>query len=132
MKDRENNQYKRVPLPPPWCGAICRNAMGEVCIEHCAIKRDCSAFEPKPNLRLSDMPRFPETRNMTKEEKFTSVTVYLAAVVDELKGVQQNEPLRIRRPNLNRERCIEVLKNLKAENIQAHTEETDPTHQDRP
>ena len=92
--------------------------MGEVCIEHCAIKRDCSAFEPKPNLRLSDMPRFPETRNMTKEEKFTSVTVYLAAVVDELKGVQQNEPLRIRRPNLNRERCGEVLENIQGQDLQ--------------
>ena len=65
--------------------------MNEICIEHCAAKRDCSAFEPKPNLKLTDMPRFPlnESANMTKEEKFTSVTVYLATVVDHLQGNEE-------------------------------------------
>src|SRR6266498_4940928 len=93
MKDRENNQLQGVQLPPAWCGAICRNAMNEICIEECAIKRDCSAFEPKPNLKLSDMPRFPleESANMTKEEKFTSVTIYLSKVVDHLQG-REDEP----------------------------------------
>jgi len=66
--------------------------MNEVCVEHCAIKRDCSAFEPVPNLKLSDMPRFPQTDEMTKEEKFTSVTIYLAKVVDHLQGVEDEAP----------------------------------------
>ena len=89
MKERENNQSEKVLLPPAWCSAICRNAMNEVCIEHCAITKDCSAFDPKPNLKLGDLPRFPleASANMTKEEKFTSVTVYLAKVVDHLNGV---------------------------------------------
>ena len=78
-------------VPPAWCGAICRNAMSEMCCEHCAIKRDTSFFEPRPDLKLSDMPRFPKTEGMTREEKFTSVTVYLAKVVDHLKGIE-NEP----------------------------------------
>jgi hypothetical protein len=93
MKDRENNQSHLVQLPPPWCGSICRNAMSEVCMEHCAIERDCSGFEPKPNLNLGDMPRFPlkASSNMTKDEKFTAVTVYLAKVVDHLKGIE-DEP----------------------------------------
>jgi len=77
-------------VPPAWCGAICRNAMSEMCCEHCAIKRDTSYFEPKPNLKLGDMPRFPKTKGMTKEEKFTSVTVYLAKVVDHLQGVEDD------------------------------------------
>jgi hypothetical protein len=91
MKERQQNQFEAVQMPPAWCGAICRNAMNEICIEHCAIKRDCSAFEPKPNLKLADMPRFPlkESADMTKEEKFTSVTVYLAKVIDHLQGTEE-------------------------------------------
>ena len=75
-------------VPPAWCGAICRNAMSEMCCEHCAIKRDTSYFEPKPDLNLSNMPPFPlkESATMTREERFTSVTVYLAKMVDHLQG----------------------------------------------
>lgn len=88
MKDREQNQFEGVQMPPAWCSGICRNAMNEICIEDCALKRDCSAFEEKPNLKLIDMPRFPliESAEMTKEEKFTSVTIYLSKVVDHLQG----------------------------------------------
>ena len=78
-------------MPPVWCGSICRNAMNEVCVEHCAVKQDCSAFDPKPNLKLGDMPRFPNTKDMTREEKFTSVTIYLSKVVDHLQGIE-DEP----------------------------------------
>lgn len=62
--------------------------MNEKCVEDCALKRDCSGFEPKPNLKIGDMPRFPNTASMTKEEKFTVVTVYLAKIVDHLQGVE--------------------------------------------
>lgn len=78
-------------MPPVWCGAICRNAMNEICVESCAAKKDCSAFAPKPNLKLADMPRFPETEGMTREEKFTSVTIYLAKVVDHLQGLENEQ-----------------------------------------
>ena len=37
------------------------------------------------------MPRFPKTDGMTREEKFTSVTIYLAKVVDHLQG-NEDEP----------------------------------------
>ena len=50
------------------------------------MNRDCSYFEEKPGMKLGDMPRFPETAGMTKEEKFTSVTVFLSKVVDHLQG----------------------------------------------
>ena len=88
MKEKENNQTEGVQLPPIWCSSICRNSMNDICVEDCAIKRDCSAFEPRPNLNLSNMPPFPlkESSTMTKEEKFTSVTIYLAKVVDHLQG----------------------------------------------
>jgi hypothetical protein len=88
MKEREESQFSGVRLPPVWCGAICRNAMNEICVESCALKRDCSAFEPKPDLSLSNMPPFPlnDSVTMTKEEKFASVTIYLSKVVDHLTG----------------------------------------------
>ena len=88
MTERNGNQGKTFGQPPSWCSAICRNAMNEVCVENCAIKRDCSAFEEKPNLKLADMPPYPvkESARMTKDEKFTSVTFYLAKVVDHLQG----------------------------------------------
>jgi hypothetical protein len=95
MKERNENQENTFRLPPAWCGAICRNSMNEICVEHCAAKRDCSAFEPKQDLKLADMPRFPlnDSAEMTKEEKFTSVTVYLAKVVDHLQGNEDEAPV---------------------------------------
>ena len=88
MKENEESQIQSYRLPPVWCGAICRNAMNEICVESCAIKRDCSYFEEKPNLKLSDMPRFPlkESSGMTKEERFIAVTIYLSKMVDHLQG----------------------------------------------
>ena len=80
--------------------------MNEMCIEHCAIKRDTSYCEPKPDLKLSDMPRFPNTEGMSREEKFTSVTVYLAKVVDHLKGIE-NEPEYVLYPRTSRTVKIE-------------------------
>ena len=100
MTERKPFQFKKIKeeeivhhMPPAWCGSICRNAMNEVCVEHCAIERDCSGFEPKPNLNLGDMPRFPlrQSANMTKEERFTAVTIYLAKIVDHLQG-NEEEP----------------------------------------
>jgi hypothetical protein len=126
MKDREQNQFEGVQLPPTWCSGICRNAMNEICVEDCAIKRDCSAFDPKPNLKLVDMPRFPETKGMTREEKFTSVTIYLSKVVDHLQG-NDNEythPI-IRRPNLHRAGSGSLPENLKVEDLLSGFPETD-------
>ena len=71
---------------PVWCSAICRNAYNEKCVEECSVNRDCSYFEEKTSLNLSNMPRFPETNGMTKEEKFTSVTIYLSKIIDHLQG----------------------------------------------
>jgi len=62
--------------------------MNEICIESCNPKGDCSGFEVKPNLTLDDMPPFPETKDMSKEEKFTSVTIYLSKVIDHLQGIE--------------------------------------------
>jgi len=49
------------------------------------------------------MPRFPlkESEAMTKEERFTAVTVYLAKVVDILQGVDDEHLTNIRRSHPN-------------------------------
>lgn len=75
--------------------------MSEICVEKCAVKRDCSGFEIRLNLKLVDMPRFPETGGMTREEKFTSVVVYLSKVVEEMQGETNGylPPIPARRPN---------------------------------
>jgi len=132
MKDREQNQVEGVQMPPTWCSGICRNAMNEVCVEHCAIKRDCSAFDPKPDISLNDLPRFPlkETKDLSKEEKFTVVTVYLSAITDHLKGVE-NEPIRIRRPHPHRERRVEIPENIEGKDLLLDPKEKDAPHQDR-
>ena len=89
-------------LPPVWCSMICRNAMNEACLEGCAIRRDCSEFQIRKDLKLENMPRFPDTAGMTKEERFASVTIYLAKVVDHLQGVQDEYLYPIRRQNTHR------------------------------
>lgn len=102
MKENDRSQIQGVRLPPVWCGSICRNAMNEICVENCAIKRDCSAFDPMPNLTLSDMPRFPNTKSMSREEKFTSVTIYLSKVVDHLQGIEPEPEPRLTFPRVSR------------------------------
>lgn len=132
MKERNNNQEVVHHMPPVWCSSICRNAMNEVCVEHCAVQRDCSAFEPKPNLKLSDMPSFPKTEQMTKEEKFTAVTVYLSKVVDHLQG-KENEPIYTpsRRTNFDHSRNSTLFENIQVKDLLLGIEEGNPASEDR-
>ncbi len=116
-------------LPPPWCSQICRNSMQDVCIESCAVRRDCSRFEVKKDLKLSDMPAFPKTDGMTREERFTAVTVYLAKVVDQLQG-RDNEPV-IRRPYPDSQASLRVLASLQKQDLLHDQSETNPLHSDR-
>ena len=135
MKERQQNQFEAVQMPPAWCSAICRNAMNEICIEHCAVERDCSAFEPKPNLKIADMPRFPlkESTGMTKEEKFTSVTVYLAKVIDHLQGAVEETPVilpRASRVSINTEIAGigSALQGLQNEMVKANGSNSNQTY----
>lgn len=63
---------------PHWCGLICTNHGNELCAESCAIKRNCEAFEIKPE--LTELPVFPlqEFLNeMTAGERMTVVAIHL-------------------------------------------------------
>jgi hypothetical protein len=67
--------------------------MNESCAEDCAIKRDCSRFELKPSVTVENLPRYPlaETKTMTKEEKFTSLAVYITQLINYLKGDEHGD-----------------------------------------
>ena len=120
MKENDRSQTQGLRLPPTWCASLCRNAMTERCIEECAVKRDCSGFELKPGINLIDMPRFPidQIGEMTREEKFVSVAVYIAKTVDHLKGIQ-DEPKYppLRRPDLESSTGSQVPADLKVEDL---------------
>jgi hypothetical protein len=77
--------------------------MNQLCVEDCASRRDCSKFEPRKDLELEDMPRFPlkEMSWMTREERLAAVTIYLAKVVDHLQGNEYEYTTAIRRPHSN-------------------------------
>lgn len=137
MKERgSNNRHQKEEgtvhhLQPAWCGSICRNSMKEICVEHCAIERHCSAFDPKPNLKLQDMPRFPKTESRTKEENFTSVTIYLSKVVDHLQGVEYVETyIQFPRPHPYHAGSSRLSENLKGEDLLPNLTPADAAHQD--
>jgi hypothetical protein len=94
--------------------------MNERCIEECAKRRDCSGFELKPGVNLIDLPRFPidQIGEMTKEEKFTSVAIYLAKTVDHLKGVTDDADSKFaRQRNTNTRRRSPLSSHLSFKDI---------------
>ena len=75
-------------FPQKWCAPICRNAMNEICVTSCSLKRDTSGFQEKEGLTLDDMPAMPKQEDLkTPAEKFTVVYVYLSKLVDCQKGI---------------------------------------------
>jgi hypothetical protein len=78
-----------IQLPPPYCSGICSNAMNDVCVENCALKKDMSAFELKKGVELSDLPPFPLDEfihTMTPKERQVVMAVYMAKAVDFIQG----------------------------------------------
>ena len=132
MKERPP-EFKKVKteetfqvLPQAWCSRICRNSMNDLCLEECAVRRDTSHFLPAQGLTLDNLPRFPllETRYMTREEKFTIVTVYLAKIVDRMKGADY-EPPAISRPHPYRPRRSRISPAIQIQDLlHAATEAT--------
>jgi len=85
----------------------------------------------KRGISLIDMPRFPidTISQMTREEKFTSVAVYVAKTVDHLKGVE-DEPSYppLRRPHHDGSPSSSLLTNLKGEDVQSGVQEANSPH----
>ena len=100
--------------------------MSDVCIEECAISRDTSWFELKPGLRFVDLPRYPidEVKDMTKEEKFTSVVVYISKIADHLKGVDDGEYIHSSRSGI-------IFEDVKKQIVSLGSDRKDSTCEDR-
>ena len=79
------------------------------------------------------MPRFPlnASQGMTKEEKFTSVTIYLAKVVDHLQGVDDEHTISIRRADLHRAGSRTLPQDIKVQDLLFSGEEGNCTPEDR-
>ncbi|HRJ74838.1 MAG TPA: hypothetical protein PLX90_02525 [Anaerolineales bacterium] len=134
MKENNKNQAVNVQLPPQWCSAICRNAMSEICIESCAITRDMTGFDPKPNLSLLDMSRFPITgpSNMTKEERYTIVSIYLSKIVDYLQGVEnENQHIIAGRSDFDHSRSSHISKVIEIKDLLSGIHETNTSSEVR-
>jgi hypothetical protein len=99
--------------------------MNDVCVEDCAVKRNCSRFELKPSVTLESLPRYPlaETKNMTKEEKFISLAVYIAKVTDYLKGKENGD-------DTYYSRSRQIPKALQKQNILFSKAERNTSHPD--
>ena len=89
----------------------------QLCMEDCAIKRDCSHFEPKKVFELRDLPRFPLEQwqhEMTPKERQAIAGVYLAKIVDYLQGRQPDVWKCRTRPHTDRSRNGRIPEALKS------------------
>jgi hypothetical protein len=70
---------------------------------------------------------------MTKEERFTSVTVYLAKVVDHLKGVDDETiyPPIIRRKDIYRAGSVGVSENIEVKDLLPGVQKGNSSSEDR-
>lgn len=94
--------------------------MNEQCIERCAPKRDASEFQVKDGIGLADLPRFPLRQwqqEMISGERQVIAGVYLAKVVDQLQGRQEDVWTRSARPDPDRYRGRRVHETFQAEGL---------------
>jgi hypothetical protein len=124
---------KEIYLPKPYCAAICKNAMGEMCIEHCVPTRRAKWFKLRDDLSIEDMPRFPTeafVSEMTGDERNVILAAYTAKLVDQAQGYK-NEPKFIRRPHINDPRVSRVSEDQQGKVILFSQSEEVAPHQDR-
>jgi len=108
-----------MPLPKPYCAAICRNAMTDLCLENCALERKGRWFQLKNDLSIQDMPRFPINEfvdDMTPDERKIILGSYTAKLVDQAQGVIY-EPRFIQRPRLHNSPSSQVPTNLQVQSV---------------
>ena len=113
FKKIKEKEYEPLNRPPAWCSAICRNVLNDVCVENCAVYKNCSHFELKKGITILDFPRvsIEDFKRMTRHEKATYLFVSMSAITDHLKGVT-NEPNYppIVRPNTHNQRGSQIPK----------------------
>ncbi len=127
----KNTKRKFSRLPADWCSQVCTNSMNEVCVTVCAPNRDTSWFELNIRINLEDLPPFPHRswqEEMTSHERQAVAGLYLAKVVDHIKGIRHEPPIR---PHFNRYRNRQISKNLENKNVQSCQSGGDSTSENR-
>lgn len=79
-----------ITMPPKWCSEICTNALTDICIEKCSIKRDTSGLRLKPGLTIADMPKMPDVKNLNRDERFMVVVIYLEKITEQMQTIPRN------------------------------------------
>jgi hypothetical protein len=111
---KEQTQFA---FPPAWCGRVCKNNMSEICVEKCAIARNCSGFEPKEGLTLIDLPvHMPDPDTLSREEKFNVLYLYTSKLNDHIRGVE-DEPKPFRRPRPHSPASSPLPANIEGEGV---------------
>ncbi len=77
-------------MPPKWCSTICINALTDICIEKCSIKRDTSGLMLKQGLTIDDMPKLPDTNDLNRDERFKVIVIYLEKITERLQTIPRN------------------------------------------
>lgn len=76
-------------FPPAWCSRACKNALSDKCLEGCAIRRDGSWFDPRQDVAIADLPRFPLrafVEDMGPKERTLAIGLYTALIADQAQG----------------------------------------------
>jgi hypothetical protein len=76
-------------FPPAWCSLACKNSLSDKCLESCALKRDGSWFDPRPDVTITDLPRFPLkafVEEMGPRERTLAIGLYTALLADQAQG----------------------------------------------
>jgi excisionase family DNA binding protein len=67
-------------VPPKWCSSVCENALSDICMEECALKKDCSGFKLRKGATLENLPEFP-INEFIKEQEMKLLTISEAAEI---------------------------------------------------
>lgn len=102
--------------PPAWCSRACKNALSDICIERCAIRRDGSHFDPKEYLGIMDLPRFPLHEfisEMSPRDRTFVIGLYTSMMVDQAQGRET----RYERRNPHRPRSRQIPKAFESQGL---------------
>jgi len=111
-------------LPPYSTCKMCRNSMGEMCIERCVPAKDYSWFELK-EINFQDLPPFPIeefSNGMPAKVRGLVVAAYLKKIVDFLQGVEDERVT-------YSERCRRISNHLPVTALLTYSAEEDPARQ---
>jgi len=102
--------------PPAWCSRACKNALSDVCLEQCSVKRDGSWFDPHP-VDIQDLPPFSAqvfVEELSPKQRTMYLGIYGEAIVNVMQGrvvTYERHPHRPRSRRSRGPRCTSCWNN---------------------